>query len=80
MVRDVYDGITYSLCVNHRSEGNSNGCDYEVPSITPAGKKGIKYCSNHCKMTVGRRVSGHFYKKSFLGPKKICSWVSISIV
>jgi hypothetical protein len=62
IARDVYDGISYSLCVNHRSEENSNGCDHEVPSITPAGKKGIKYCSNHCKMAVGRRVAGHFYK------------------
>ena len=64
IARDIYDGITYTRCQNHRSEVNLNGCDHEVPLITPAGKKGIKYCSNYCKMAVGRRVSSHFYKKS----------------
>ena len=64
IARDVYDGVTYTQCQNHRSEVNLNGCDHEVPLVTPAGKKGMKYCSTYCKMAVGRRGSGHFYKKS----------------
>jgi hypothetical protein len=57
VVRDLFHGVQYNQCSNHKSVNNPNGCRREVPSITPFGKSGkqMKHCSNRCRKASSRR-------------------------